>query len=71
MTELKLSRLPDRTPVKLTIMISPELHRKLGIYAEAYQRAYGQSEAVSDMIPYILQAFLDSDRSFAKSQGGR
>ena len=76
MTELKLPRLPDRTPVRLTILITPELHGLLGAYAEAYQRAYGQSENVADMIPYILQAFLDGDRSFTKSRnfspkGGR
>ena len=68
MTELKLPRLPDRTLVKLTVVISPELHGQLGSYAEAYERAYGRSESVVDLIPYILQAFLDGDRSFARSR---
>jgi len=26
MPELKLARIPDRTPVKLTIMVMPDLH---------------------------------------------
>jgi hypothetical protein len=26
MADIKLARLPDRTPVKLTISISPDLH---------------------------------------------
>ena len=71
MIELKLPRLPDRTPVKVPVTMTPELHRLLGIYAEAYQQAYGQSESVADLIPFMLQAFLDGDRSFARLRGGR
>ena len=39
MTDLKLARLPDRTPVKLTISISPDLADALGIYAALYREA--------------------------------
>lgn len=66
MPDLKLARIPDRTPVKLTISISPDLHVDLTHYAALYENAYGQKEAVSDLIPYMLRAFLDSDRGFAK-----
>ena len=66
MTELRLAKLPDRTPVKLSITVSPELHRALGDYAAAYEQAYGQSEAVSELIPAMLASFLDSDRGFAR-----
>jgi hypothetical protein len=34
MAELKLAKLPDRTPVKLTISVSPELNRALVDYFE-------------------------------------
>ena len=43
MAELRLPKLPDRTPVKLSITVSPELHRSLGDYAAAYEQAYGQA----------------------------
>lgn len=69
MADLKLGKLPDRTPIKLTIVVTPDLNDALGGYAEAYRAAYGQSEQVIDLIPYMLKAFLDSDRAFAKGRG--
>jgi hypothetical protein len=68
MPELKLAKLPDRTPVKLTLVVSPELHQALNDYAEVYRDTYGQAEAVSDLVPCMLQSFLDSDRGFAKAR---
>ncbi|UIJ46229.1 DUF2274 domain-containing protein [Sphingomonas cannabina] len=72
MSDLKLPKLPDRTPMKLTISITPDLNQALADYADAYRQTYGQSEAVVDLIPYMLRAFLESDRAFAKTrQSGR
>lgn len=70
MVELKLAKLPDRTPVKITISVTPTLKADLDSYAEAYRKAYGEKEAepVNELIPYILQSFLDSDRGFAKAR---
>ena len=34
MPDLKLSRLPDRTPIKLSITVMPDLHQALKDYAE-------------------------------------
>jgi hypothetical protein len=68
MPELKLSKLPDRTPVKLTVVITPDLHQALSEYAAAYRDTYGQEEAVTDLVPSMLQAFLESDRGFAKAR---
>lgn len=70
MPDLKLSRLPDRTPVKLAISLLPDLHETLLDYARLYQATYGQAEALADLIPHMLSAFLDSDRAFAKSRSG-
>lgn len=68
MTDLKLPKLPDRTPVKLTISVMPDLHAGLVAYAEAYRAAYGQDEPVAELIPAMLAAFLDSDRAFARGR---
>lgn len=65
MPELKLAKLPDRKPVKISIIVSPNLNQKLGAYAEAYKGAYGAEERVSDLIPFILEQFLDGDRQFS------
>lgn len=70
MTELKLARLPDRTPVKLTISIAPDLHRALADYATVYQKTYGEEQAIADLVPHMLAAFLAGDRSFAKAREG-
>ena len=63
-----MERLPDRTPVKITILVPPELSRALADYAAAYEAAYGQAEAVAELIPAMLAAFLDSDREFARAR---
>lgn len=68
MAAIKLERLPDRTPVKIAIMVPPELNRALGDYAAAYEAAYGQAEAVTELIPAMLAAFLDGDREFARAR---
>ena len=71
MADLRLPRLPDRTPVKLTIMITPDLAAALASYAELYQRTYDREEPVTDLIPAILKNFLESDRAFAKFRASR
>ena len=68
MVDLKLSRIPDRTPVKLTITVLPDLHQALQDYARIYVETYGRDEPVSELVPAILSAFLDSDRAFAKAR---
>ena len=66
MTDLKLAKLPDRTPVKLTITLSADLNLALKEYADLYRATYNVSETVADLIPYMLEAFLQSDRGFAR-----
>lgn len=68
MADIKLARLPDRTPVKLTIVVSPELGRALSDYSDVYARCYGQAEPVAELIPAMLEAFLSGDREFARSR---
>lgn len=62
---LKLAKLPDRKPVKMTITLSAELATKLRAYAAAYRESYGEAEDVGALIPFMLTAFIDSDRIFA------
>ena len=68
MPDLKLGRLPDRTPVKISFAASPELNQALQDYAAVYRATYGQAEAVAELIPFMLEAFLDGDRGFAKAR---
>lgn len=68
MPELKLAKLPDRTPIKLAITVTPDLHQMLLQYAALYADAYGREESVVDLVPAMLAAFLESDRSFVRSR---
>jgi hypothetical protein len=64
MAELRLAKLPDRTPVKMTIQVPPDLNQALHLYAEAYEETYGDAEPVAELVPAMLASFLDSDRAF-------
>ncbi|WP_448659226.1 DUF2274 domain-containing protein [Sphingomonas sp. CJ99] len=66
--ELKLGKLPDRTPVKLAITVLPDLHEALRDYARCYAETYGNEEPVTELIPHMLAAFLSTDRAFAKAR---
>lgn len=68
MAELKLAKLPDRTSVKITMTVSPELNQALRQYAEIYRATYGEAESVADLIPFMLHTFLDGDKGFAKAR---
>ena len=66
MTDLKLGRLPDRTPVKLAINLPHKLHQSLIQYAALYAERYLREEPVIELIPAMLAAYLESDRGFQK-----
>jgi hypothetical protein len=66
MPEIKLAQNQDRTPVRLTICVSPELNDWLRDYAGFYEAAYGQPVALANLIPAMLASFLESDRGFVR-----
>src|SRR3546814_3759754 len=61
MAAIKLGKLPDRTPVKLTISILPDLKQALDDYASLYSATYGEEEPVTVLIPQMLATFLASE----------
>ncbi len=66
MPALRLSKLPERTPIKLSITVSPDLHAALSTYAELYAEAYGGMEPIAELVPAMLATFLESDREFVR-----
>jgi hypothetical protein len=68
MSELKLAKLPDRTPTKITITVSAESNQCRLEYTEIYRSTYGADEPVAELIPFMLEAFLASDREFARAR---
>lgn len=65
---MRLPKLPDRTPVKLTTTLSPALATRLRAYADFYAETYGAREEVADLVPFMLEAFLDGDADFRRAK---
>jgi hypothetical protein len=66
---LKLAKLPDRTPVKIGITVTPDLDADLRAYLDLYRAAYDdKAAAVADLIPAMLESFLASDKAFARAR---
>jgi len=71
MVDLKLGKLPDRTPVKLSITITPHLQAALQDYAAVYAETYGVKESIAELVPAMLTAFLEGDRNFMRGRDAR
>jgi hypothetical protein len=65
---LKIGPLPDRTPVKLTLLIDPALRAELEAYAAIYAEAHGERAGVETLAPVMLEAFMASDSGFRKAR---
>ena len=65
---LKLTQLPDRVPVKLTVTLQPDLKKALDDYAALYARTYGAQEPVAELVPFMLESFLKADAGFRKGR---
>lgn len=69
MSDLKLAKLPDRTPVKITFKASPDLAQMLNDYCGIYRAVYQQpDETVEELIPFMLAAFMEADPQFKKAR---
>lgn len=67
MTTIKLPQLPDRTPIRLTVTVLPDLHQLLNEYAAHYAAVYGKEVSVAELVPAVLASYLESDRGFMQS----
>ena len=65
---LRLDRLPDRTPVRMSLSVDPELASALNDYAEIYRQTYGAEEKPEALIPAMIESFLASDAGFKRAR---
>jgi len=65
---LKLGKLPDREAAKISFTASAELKVALNDYAEIYRQTYGQKEGLTELIPFMLGAFIDADPGFKRAR---
>ncbi|WP_300391936.1 DUF2274 domain-containing protein [Henriciella sp.] len=65
---LRIGQLPDRTPVKLTISVDPDLASALADYSAIYAETYGAEEKPETLVPAMLDMFLSSDAGFKRAR---
>jgi hypothetical protein len=65
---LRLGQLPDRTPVRMSLSVDPELASALSDYAEIYRQTYGAEEKPEALIPAMIESFLASDAGFKRAR---
>jgi hypothetical protein len=64
---MRLAKLPDRTPIKINVVLAPILAKRLRDYADFYAETYGSREEVAELIPFMLEAFLEADPDFRRN----
>ena len=66
--KMKLGVLPTTKVVKLLVLISGELKATLDHCSELHAEATGEKNDVVRLIPFMLEAFMASDRTFRKAR---
>ncbi len=61
---LKLGPIPDRTPVKLSLSLAPDVHEALVDYAAIHAREYGNDVKPGEVAGLMIERFLESDGAF-------
>ncbi len=65
---LKLAKLPDPKTTKITFTASAKLKEDLDGYSALYRNTYGETASVSELLPFMLASFLESDHAFTKAR---
>ena len=71
MPNLKLPKLPERAPIKITFVATPALNDALQLYTALYEESYGTAEPIAELIPAMLERFLQIDVAFQKARRER
>ena len=65
---LKIGKLPDLKPVKLTVSLEPEVHQMLEDYAQIYSDSYGDKVKPAALMPLMIVSFLSTDNGFKRAR---
>lgn len=68
MPDLKLGKLPNRTPVKMTISVMPDYEEALRDYATIHSAQHGIDSTPADIASAMVEQFIVNDREFAKAR---
>ena len=65
---LRIGKLPDLTPVKMTISLDREVYQMLEDYARIYSESYGEAVKPADLVPSMVSGFLATDNGFKRAR---
>ena len=65
---LRIGKLPNLTPIKLTVSLSREVHEMLEDYARVYRDSYGDAVKPAELVPFIIKGFLAADNGFKRAR---
>lgn len=65
---LRIGKLPDLTPVKMTVSLDREIHEMLEDYARIYGESYEEAVKPAELVPSMIAGFLASDNGFKRAR---
>ena len=65
---LRIGKLPDLTPIKLTVSLEPKVHKMLEDYARIYGDSYGENVKPAELVPSMIAGFLATDNGFKRAR---
>ena len=65
---LRIGKLPDLTPVKMTVSLNREVHEMLEDYARIYGESYEQAVKPAELVPSMIAGFLSTDNGFKRAR---
>jgi len=65
---LRIAKLPNLTPVKMTVSLEPEMNKMLQDYAQIYSSSYGETVKPAELVPSMIAGFLATDNGFKRAR---
>jgi len=65
---LRIGKLQDLSPVKMTVSLDREVHEMLEDYARIYGESYGEAVKPAELVPSMIAGFLASDSGFKRAR---
>ena len=65
---LKIGPVADRSPVKISIAIAPDIHDALADYARLHAQEFGRDIKLPDLASLMIEQFLKTDAGFRRAR---
>jgi hypothetical protein len=65
---LRIAKLPNLTPVKLTVSLEPEVYNMLEDYTKIYNDSYQDAAKPTELVPSMIAKFMAMDSGFKRAR---